>query len=147
MFDSAQRRVCTVRVIRTNSPMHALNLMNDTTFIEAARVLASTAWSEILSANQTASGSDAMLAATIDRMFLRVLSRPANDEERTVLLQSFEKLLASYEADEKLVDALLQQGTTKLDPAIEKSLSRPRLAALTILASTILNLDECLNLE
>ena len=39
-FDNAGRQVCTVRPSLTNTPLHALTLLNDTTFIEAARVFA-----------------------------------------------------------------------------------------------------------
>jgi len=40
MFDEANRQVCSVRMRRTNTPLHALTLLNDITFVEAARVFA-----------------------------------------------------------------------------------------------------------
>src|SRR5678816_4905 len=39
-FDVPQRQVCSVRQVRTNTPLHALALLNDATYIEASRVLA-----------------------------------------------------------------------------------------------------------
>src|SRR5262249_13448496 len=73
-FDVGARQTCTVKTGRTNTPLHALATLNDTTYVEAARVLAE----RVLTG---AKGDDARL----DLACRLVLSRTPNAEERSIL--------------------------------------------------------------
>ena len=74
MFDEANRQTCEVRTKRTNTPLHALTLLNDITFVEAARVFAQ---SLILENEQD---NDRFRSA-----FQRALSRPPTSAEITLM--------------------------------------------------------------
>ena len=76
IFDVPGREACRVRRSRTNTPLQALVLLNDPTFVEAARVLAQKAIVE-------GKGSD---VGILNAMFRRALGRVATREERDVLL-------------------------------------------------------------
>jgi len=77
LFDSAQRRSCEVRTSRTNTPLQALTLLNDQTYLEASRVLAAKPAAEV---------------------FERVLSRKPDATEAVVLDREYRKALAHYQA-------------------------------------------------
>ncbi|MCX6599687.1 MAG: DUF1553 domain-containing protein, partial [Acidobacteria bacterium] len=130
-FDSALRESCTVRESRTNTPLQALNLMNDVTFLEAARVLA----------------EKAMLAAAgdgrIDEIYLRVLGRKATEAERGTLKKSLAYYLDRFQSDPGLAKELLSQG----DAPRHASLAPGEHAAYMAVASLVLNLDEALSKE
>jgi hypothetical protein len=132
-FDVANRQTCTVRTPRTNTPLQALLLLNDTTYIEAARVLAA----RLLSTPHTAP------EARTRRLFLTVLGRVPSDAETTILLGGVERhrsrFTANPEAARKLVATGESPNPSGLDP-IEQ-------AAWTLACSTILNLDEALSKE
>ena len=81
-FDSPNRETCTVRETRTNTPLQALNLMNDVTFVEAARKLAERMISE--------GGSDA--AATDRFAYELVLARPPKPVEMQVAARSARRI-------------------------------------------------------
>ncbi|MCC6862965.1 MAG: DUF1553 domain-containing protein [Bryobacterales bacterium] len=132
-FDSALRESCTVRESRTNTPLQALTLMNDVTFVEAARALAARAIRE----------SEAGAARRLERAFRLVLGRrPAAGE-----LDRLGRALAFYRDHfhSRRADAekLISLGETPRPTEIEAT----ELAAYTAVASLILNLDETLNKE
>lgn len=77
LFDSAQRRSCEVRTSRTNTPLQALTLLNDKTYLEASRVLAQYPPAEV---------------------FSRVLARQPDAQERAVLDREYRRALAHYAA-------------------------------------------------
>ncbi|MBY0503290.1 MAG: PSD1 and planctomycete cytochrome C domain-containing protein [Bryobacteraceae bacterium] len=77
LFDSAQRRSCEVRTSRTNTPLQALTLLNDQTYLEASRVLA---------------------AMEPVRVFERVLARAPDAKERAVLEREYRRALAHYQS-------------------------------------------------
>jgi len=129
-FDSASRESCEVGLKRTNTPMQALNLMNDVTFVEAARVLAQDLWSVDKSKRLTAA-------------FLRVVQRTPAPAESRLLRQSLAAHLAKYRADPKAAESLLAVG--KAPPP--KDVNRAELAAWTMLCNTLLNLDETVTKE
>jgi len=144
MFDAAQRRVCEVKMRRTNSPMHALTLLNDVTYVEAARVLAESVFQESEPTNESKKELDRESARMlVDRLFQRVLMRSATDVEVDVLTKTLTDLQTEYQRSPGLAGELLNVGDRPVDP------SRPayQLAALTVVASTVLNLDETLNIE
>ena len=132
LFDSPGREVCTVKRSRSNTPMQALSLLNEVTFVEAARKLAEQSLRQ-------PGDNDAKLAWT----FRKVVRREATSAELAVLRQGLEKRLATYAADATLAPKLLAQG---LSPAAT-DLDRNQLAAWTATANILLNLDETVTRE
>ncbi|MFO0908007.1 MAG: PSD1 and planctomycete cytochrome C domain-containing protein [Isosphaeraceae bacterium] len=131
-FDSAPRQTCVVKPTRTNSPMHALTTLNDVAFNEAARVLAARAMQEKDTTGER-----------IDAMFARVLVRPPKPAERDVLISSYERLRRVYAADPAAAKKVVAVGASPAD----RSLDPVDHAALTLVGSAILNLDEALTRE
>jgi hypothetical protein len=127
-FDSPNRETCTVRENRTNTPLQALTLMNETMFLEASRKLAERLLRE----------APATPDAKIDLAYRLVLSRSAKPKESTLLRQALERSLARYKQHPKDADALLDQG----ESALPRKYPRTELAAWTTVANLILNLDE-----
>lgn len=136
-FDSATRQTCSVAVARTNTPLHALVTLNDPTFLEASR----------LSADQTLIESmNADPKTWIDSLFRRIVLRPCTDRERAILLTAFDRHRARFQQDPQAAQALLSYGETP-SPAMVASLPAEDRAALLLLASTMLNMDETLSKE
>jgi hypothetical protein len=127
-FDSAGREACTVRETRTNTPLQALDLMNDVTFIEASRVLAQRMMKE-----GGPSPEDRIAFA-----FRLATARMPNDRERAILLGSYQYNLDRFQTDSGAAVKLIDQGETRRDASLNLS----ELAAYTTAASLILNLDE-----
>jgi hypothetical protein len=132
LFDSPGREVCTVKRSRSNTPMQALSLLNEVTFVEAARKLAEQSLRQ-------PGDNDAKLAWT----FRKVVRRDATSAELAVLRKGLEKRLATYAADPTLAPKLLAQGVS---PAAT-DLDRNQLAAWTTTANILLNLDETVTRE
>jgi hypothetical protein len=130
LFNAPTRETCTVRRERTNTPLQALVTLNDPQFVEAARHLA-----------QTALRAGADQPTRLDVMARRVLCRPLRAEEVVVVQHSLEQLLAFYQAHPEDARQLLAVGESPADPALDG----PTLAAWTMVANELLNLDEVLN--
>ena len=133
LFDVASRQVCKVRTSRTNTPLHALVLMNDDTYVEASRKLAERALLE-------GGTSDA------DRLaygFRLATCRHATDAERAVLLDVLKNVGADYATDAEKVNALLSRG----ESPVSDKLDRAELASLAAVMNMILNLDEVITKE
>ena len=129
-FDASDREVCTVNAKRTNTPLQALNMMNDPTYVEAARNLAEFA---LRSGARDAAGR-------IDAMSRRVVGRPPTPAEAEVLATLLATYVDEYEADLDDAESLLGVGESAWDGQAD-----PReLAAYTGLASVLLNLDEAI---
>ena len=129
LFDSAMRRTCEVVPRRTNTPLHALTLLNDTTSLEAARTLADAA---------IAAAPDD-LARRVEFLFWRVLSRkPAPNETDRVLLGQYNAAKAYY--DKHSEDAAAFTTVGQLGSPDQKMASD--VAATMLLANLLLNLDE-----
>jgi hypothetical protein len=127
-FGTPFREVCTLRRPSSNTPLQALNLMNDTTYVEAARHVAARAMQE--------SGSTP--SSRLSHLFQLVLARNPTPQEQAILQQSYERALADFKSDPKSAKALLQVG----EKPSENNLASSELAALTTLASTLLCMDE-----
>ncbi len=126
MFDSSARQTCRVRTAVTSSPLHALTMLNDPTWVEAARVLAQRVTKE-----QTT--DEARLA----RAFARVLGRAPAGAEPALLAKMLAHQRAVYAADAKAADALLAVGESPRDAAIPAA----EHAALTATCLALYNLD------
>jgi hypothetical protein len=127
IFNAPSREVCTVKRERTDTPLQALVTLNDPQFVEAARQLAQAS---------VTSGID-----PIDFMSERLLARRLNPQESKVVESSLGELYLHYKTDPKDAEKLLAVGETKPDPKLEK----PLLAAYTMVANELMNLDEVLN--
>ncbi|MEI6714996.1 MAG: PSD1 and planctomycete cytochrome C domain-containing protein [Verrucomicrobiota bacterium] len=130
LFDSAQRRVCEVRAPRTNTPLQALTLMNDTTYLESARVLAERVCE---TATPEPSGE----------IFERVLLRKAKPDELAVLQAQYAKALDWYLAHPQEAERAVHHGQSVPSP----KLAAPKLAATTLIATLVLNMDEAITRE
>jgi hypothetical protein len=130
-FDSAMRESCTVRESRTNTPLQALNLMNDVTFVEAARKLA-----ERVIAKSSPDGR-------IDLAFRLVLARSPKPAEREKLAAA----LAFYKDRFASVPEAAVQFTSVGDSVRDPKIDGRELASLTAICSAILNLDEAVTKE
>jgi hypothetical protein len=131
VFNAPSRETCTIRRERTNTPLQALVTLNDPTFVEAARNLAQAALK--------ASKGDPK--ATLDSIAHRVLCRPLRPSETPVLETSLTSLTAHYTQTPADATALISYGESKADPALPP----PQLAAWTMIATQVMNLDEVIN--
>ena len=132
-FDVSTREACRVQRARTDTPLQALTLMNDVTFVEAARVLAQRMLNE--------GGPTATLRLSYG--FKCVLSRMPTAAELKYLNDGLQKRLAKFQRDPGAAKELISAGLYRID----KSLDPAELAAYTVAASTMLNLDEAVNKE
>ncbi|MBL8795304.1 MAG: PSD1 domain-containing protein [Planctomycetia bacterium] len=131
-FDTASRQTCTVKQSRTNTPLHALVTLNDTTYVEASRALAE----RLL----TAEGTDEQ---RIDQAFRLVLARSPASAEQTILQAGLKRLRSQYTADPAAAKKLLAVGESKRNDKLDVT----EHAAFTGLCNLILNLDEALTRE
>jgi hypothetical protein len=129
ILNAPTREVFCVRRERTNTPLQALVLLNDPQYVEASRQLAA-----------RAIGSSTDVDRRIDYITQRLLDRLPKPEERKVIRTSFDQLLTEYAAKPDEAAKLITVGETKAPTNIPA----PELAAWTMVASQILNLDETL---
>ena len=133
LFDSPTRELCTVKRSRTNTPLQALALLNEITYVEAARALAQRMLTE----------GGTTPADRIAHGFRRVTGRVPDRADLAVLTDGLEKRLAKYRIDADAAKALLAQGEFKPDA----QLNAAELAAYTVTANVLLNLDEVITRE
>ena len=127
-FDAPDREVCTVRRARTNTPLQALVLMNDVTYVEASRKLAE----RVLKATAANDGERLALAYQL------LVARRPTDREQQVLVKLLDDQRSRYRADPAAVTKLLKVGESPRDT----SLDAVELAAWSTVMSVLLNLDE-----
>ena len=127
-FDAPSReQACTVRE-RSNTPMQALQLMNDVQHVEAAR-----AFAERMLTEGGATPDERIVFA-----YRTVLARKPAPEEIAIVRGAFERHLASYQQATDAAGKLIHQGESKP----KAGLAEPELAAWTLVANLVLNLDE-----
>jgi hypothetical protein len=128
LFDAPSREVCQVRRARTNTPLQALVLLDDETFVEAARVLAQMALTQ----------GGTTPAQRVTFAFRRTLCRPPTPAELAILTRGLAARIAHYRAAPDAALRLVSIGDAPRPPG----LNVPELAAYTITASILLNMDE-----
>jgi hypothetical protein len=132
-FDVANRQTCTIRIARTNTPLHALVTLNDVTYVEAARALA----------QRVLLGAARDDAGRIAEAFRRLTAREPKAPELAILSRRLEGLRKLYAGDEAAAKKLIATGESPTDP----KLAPAELAAWTSLATVLLNLDETISKE
>jgi hypothetical protein len=131
IFNAPNRETCTVRRERTNTPLQALVTLNDVQFVEAARFLAQRAIKE----------SGEKDDDRLDFLAKRLLARPFSSDELPIVKQSLADLLTHYQNHVEEAKQLIAVGESKPDAALDPA----QLAAWTMLANELMNLDEVLN--
>ena len=132
-FDAPDREKCTARRAVTNTPLQALILMNDPTYVEAARALAERMIRE-------AGGDPDRRIALAYR--LATARKPAAEELR-VLRDLAHTQLAHYRREREAAAKLVRVGESEFNAKLDVT----ELAAWTTVASAILNLDETITKE
>ncbi len=133
IFDSTDRETCAVREVRTNTPLQALNLMNDVTYVEASRKLGERMMNE---------GGETP-AERIAYGFTLATARPPRSQESDVLHRVYSSFLDDFQTDPEAAEELLTEGESERD----ESLDAVELASYSSVASLILNLDETITKE
>ena len=132
-FNAAEREVCEVKKDRTNTPLQALTLMNNKTFVEAARFLAERMMKE----------GGSTIQSQIVQGYKLTLCREPSANEMSVMLKAFKQFKEEFSKNEKEAEKLLKIGEKPRD----KTLKVPTHAAMTMVASALLNLDEMVTRE
>ncbi|MFV2067350.1 MAG: DUF1553 domain-containing protein [Pirellulales bacterium] len=131
IFNAPNREYCVVARSRTNTPLQALVTLNDEQFVEAARHLA--AW--------VIRHGGATWEGRLQQMGQRLLAREFRPDESQIIEASFQQLRTFYRAHADEAKQLVHVGESQPDPQIDV----PQLAAWTMLANELMNLDEVLN--
>ncbi|MEO0476527.1 MAG: PSD1 and planctomycete cytochrome C domain-containing protein [Planctomycetota bacterium] len=135
MFDNANRQACTVKISETNTPLQALTLLNDPTYIEASRALALRA----IQRQQNAVTARML----INELMQLALLRDGQKRELDVLEAAYERELAWYTDRPTEAAKYLAVG----EMTVPNDTDQAHLAALSSVALTILNLDEAMTKE
>lgn len=125
-FDATSREQCTVRRIRTNTPLQSLTLLNDEAAMEMARALAKRMFLEI----------EGDTKSRLNYGFRLCTGRHAKPAELDRLAALYDQQLANYKAAPQTADKLLKGEA--------RELPSPEMAAWTLVANVLLNLDETL---
>ena len=133
LFDAPNREICTVKRSRTNTPLQALSLLNEVTFVEAARRLAERILTE-------GGGTD---SERLTYAFRLVTARTPTSEELRILQAGLKDDLALFSAKNASAENLVKFGDAPSDAAVDQA----ELAAWTLTANVLLNLDEVVTRE
>lgn len=127
-FDAPAREECTAQRSRSNTPLQSLVLLNDPTFVEAARVLAQRIIAE----------SEGSFDAKLDWLYRETLARRPRDNERPLLAKLYEQNREAFEAGPSTAESLLTVGMAPVPEGVNRS----DLAAWTAVTRAVLNLHE-----
>jgi hypothetical protein len=133
LFDAPFRETCALRRSRSNTPLQALNLLNDPTYVEAARFLAQRMIKE----------GGTSIESRLSHGFRLLLGRNPSKQEFQVLAAAVERSIKDFTKDPEAAKQLLTLGEAKKDDKLPPS----ELAAYTTVASTLINLDETITKE
>lgn len=133
LFDAPTRETCTVKRSRTNTPLQALALLNEVTFVEAARKLG-----ERMLAEGGAQPNERLAWG-----FRRATGRRATDAELAVLLEGYQADLQHYRTHPEAARQLIATGASPAPASVDPV----ELAAATLTANILLNLDEVVTRE
>jgi hypothetical protein len=129
-FDAPSREICSVRRIRTNTPLQALVTLNDPVYVEAAQALARRVLQE--------GGSSA--EERVRYALLAATGRPAHDDQVAPLKKLYEEQLKNYQADKAAAKLLATDPLGPLPAGVDEA----EAAAWTVVANVLLNLDAVL---
>lgn len=129
-LDAPDREFCSVRRSRTNTPLQALVLMNEPGVVEASRELAG----RMLREGGGSTASRVVLG------FRLTTGRVPTEREQALLVKTWERFDRDFKADSEAAASLIDVGASKADAALPSS----DLAAATLVANLLLNLDETL---
>jgi hypothetical protein len=129
-FDAPSREFCTVRRVRTNTPLQALVTMNDPVYVEAAQALAR----QIVAEGGTTAADRAAYG------FRRCLSRPPSEDELRRLVSLQEDVHGGFQDRPEQAAAMATDPLGAAPPGADGA----ELAAWTVVANVLLNLDEFL---
>jgi len=127
-FDAPTREECTVNRVLSNTPLQALDLLNDPIYVEAARVFAENAVSK------GGSGFDRQLTW----IFAQALDRAPSSQERKVLAELYQDNLKRFTASPENARKFITVG----DSPVPERAKIPQLAAVTTVTRAVLNLHE-----
>ncbi|MDF1849209.1 MAG: PSD1 and planctomycete cytochrome C domain-containing protein [Verrucomicrobiales bacterium] len=127
-MDAPSREECTAERPRSNTPNAALVLLNDPTFVEAARALAERALAEAGKSNEE----------RIEFLFLETVSRSPKEKELRLLTNLLELTISEYESNPELANRLHETGMHANNSEVDPT----NLAGWTALARAVLNLSE-----
>ena len=132
-FDGTSREICSVSLTRTNTPLQAMNLLNDPQFVEAARLMGERMMRE----------GGATEKERIAWGFRLALARHPNPEVLDILVRGYRERLARFREESESATSLISVGKSQADNDFDAA----ELAAYTTVANVLLNLDETVTKE
>jgi hypothetical protein len=130
LFDAPNREVCNPKRSRTNTPLQALALMNEVTFVEAARGLA-----ELMIKKGGTSPKEKITTG-----YRMATGFTPDSETLAIMLKNFNRRNNQFKQDKEAAKSLVNTGESSYD----SSLNIEELAAYTVTANVLLNLDQVL---
>jgi hypothetical protein len=132
MFDASVRQTCKVRPSLTSTPLHALVLLNDVTWVEASRALAE----KVIEANPREE-------ERLRDAFRRVCARTPTAEDLKILQRTLTRARTEFRADPKAAEAFLKSGDSPRDAVLDPV----EHASYATVCLAIYNLDEAVTKE
>jgi hypothetical protein len=136
MFDSANRQACTVKLSRTNTPLQALVMLNDPTFVETFCKLA-----ESVLADESLQDDEARLKL----IFYRAVAREPNGKELVALVKALEQSREHYQSHSEEAAQFISVGASVEVP--QEVEGQQELAAFASVAQVVINTDEFMTRE